>query len=339
MNELNVIGGEEAQPDSDNKRRRAQQADRQPTSPGPPKRQRSHSNPSIPRSVRKGKHKSRTNYRHYPADDPTLPQSFSMALSRPPPEFSPSPELTNNPEGDVYGMQHPLPLVASAALAATSPSLLPAPPPPQAEAIYEQLALANDPEAESLELTPAVPLNDSPSDDHGQPFNLSEYGLVHLPPLPTSGAANSGTDSEYPGSSTKGSSEQFYSVGSHSVDTDSSNPAKKRRRLLDSRQNSSNPSSSSNVAGSNDSGSLSNRSSEEPIVTFQFQHVEDENGHHVVVGREGQLQRCEDEPIHTPGAVQGFGVLIAVQDVDDSVLVVRQVSEVSAYEPSLGPMR
>ena len=69
---------------------------------------------------------------------------------------------------------------------------------------------------------------------------------------------------------------------------------------------------------------------DEPIVTFRFEHVATDDGHHVVVGREGMLQRCEDEPITTPGAVQGFGVLVVLEETyDDSSLVVRQVSEVS----------
>jgi hypothetical protein len=90
------------------------------------------------------------------------------------------------------------------------------------------------------------------------------------------------------------------------------------------------------MPGSNDSGSLSNQSSDGAHVTFQFQHVQDADGHHVIVGREGQLQRCEDEPIRTPGAVQGFGVLIAVQDTqEENLLVVRQVSEVSTSSPLL----
>ncbi|KAJ6584688.1 hypothetical protein B0H19DRAFT_926655 [Mycena capillaripes] len=62
------------------------------------------------------------------------------------------------------------------------------------------------------------------------------------------------------------------------------------------------------------------------LLTVRFQHVTDEDGHHVIVGREGKLARCEDEPIRTPGAVQGFGVLIAVDELEDA-LVVRQVSE------------
>ena len=65
-------------------------------------------------------------------------------------------------------------------------------------------------------------------------------------------------------------------------------------------------------------------------MTFRFEHVQTGDGHHVVVGREGMLQRCEDEPITTPGAVQGFGVLVVLEDdYESGLLSVRQVSEVS----------
>jgi hypothetical protein len=68
----------------------------------------------------------------------------------------------------------------------------------------------------------------------------------------------------------------------------------------------------------------------EPIVTFRFEHVSTGDGHHVVVGREGKLRKCEDEPITTPGAVQGFGVLMVLEeDFDSGRMTVRQVSEVS----------
>jgi hypothetical protein len=79
--------------------------------------------------------------------------------------------------------------------------------------------------------------------------------------------------------------------------------------------------------------SVTTRSSEEsggPIVTMRFEHREDENGHHVLVGREGKLTHCEDEPIRAPGAVQGFGVLMVLHDDRTTgKLPVRQVSEVS----------
>jgi hypothetical protein len=72
---------------------------------------------------------------------------------------------------------------------------------------------------------------------------------------------------------------------------------------------------------------------EEPIITFRFEHKQDTDGHHVVVGREGVLRRCEDEPITTPGAVQGFGVLMVLEEeYETGDLVVRQVSEVSYFD-------
>jgi hypothetical protein len=72
------------------------------------------------------------------------------------------------------------------------------------------------------------------------------------------------------------------------------------------------------------------RKKDGPIVTFRFEHVTTEDGHHVVAGREGKLQKCEDEPITTPGAVQGFGFLIVLEeDFDSGRMAVRQVSEMS----------
>jgi light-regulated signal transduction histidine kinase (bacteriophytochrome) len=65
-----------------------------------------------------------------------------------------------------------------------------------------------------------------------------------------------------------------------------------------------------------------------PLVTARFKHIVTEGGHAVITGRDGDtLQRCEDEPIHIPGAVQGFGLLIALQKKDESRLIVRVVSE------------
>lgn len=56
---------------------------------------------------------------------------------------------------------------------------------------------------------------------------------------------------------------------------------------------------------------------EESLMTTRFRHVMTEEGHAVIVGRDGDtIQRCEDEPIHIPGAVQSFGVLIALQEED-----------------------
>ncbi|KAM5346483.1 hypothetical protein ACJ41O_009488 [Fusarium nematophilum] len=62
-------------------------------------------------------------------------------------------------------------------------------------------------------------------------------------------------------------------------------------------------------------------------VTSRFTHVVTEDGHAVITGRDGVLQRCEDEPIHTPGAIQTFGVLVALREENDGCFVARHVSE------------
>ena len=64
------------------------------------------------------------------------------------------------------------------------------------------------------------------------------------------------------------------------------------------------------------------------LLTARFKHVVTEGGHAVIIGRDGDtLQRCEDEPIHIPGAVQGFGLLIALQEIEECKFQVRVVSE------------
>ncbi|KAI1374475.1 hsp90-like protein [Hypoxylon crocopeplum] len=63
------------------------------------------------------------------------------------------------------------------------------------------------------------------------------------------------------------------------------------------------------------------------LMTTRFRHVVTDEGHAVITGRDGTLQRCEDEPIHTPGAVQAFGLLIALREEADGQLSVRCVSE------------
>ncbi|KAI1451543.1 hsp90-like protein [Annulohypoxylon moriforme] len=63
------------------------------------------------------------------------------------------------------------------------------------------------------------------------------------------------------------------------------------------------------------------------LMTVRFRHVVTEEGHAVITGRDGALERCEDEPIHTPGAVQPFGLLVAFTEETDGRLTVRCVSE------------
>ena len=77
------------------------------------------------------------------------------------------------------------------------------------------------------------------------------------------------------------------------------------------------------ISTTSDSASLS----ELPHVTTRFTHIETEDGHAIITGRDGVLQQCEDEPIHTPGAVQGFGALVALREDGNGNFAVRYASE------------
>lgn len=66
-------------------------------------------------------------------------------------------------------------------------------------------------------------------------------------------------------------------------------------------------------------------------VTARFKHVMTDSGHAVITGRDGEaFQYCEDEPIRIPGAIQSFGLMIALREESPNQLVVRIVSENSA---------
>lgn len=94
--------------------------------------------------------------------------------------------------------------------------------------------------------------------------NFVQSGIVHLPPL-------------------ESAPETWQSSGAPSTSTG--------RRSADGSSVSSGQSSSSRRYRSNSSGSREAA----PHMTLRFQHYEDENGHHVILGREGKLARCEDE--------------------------------------------
>lgn len=75
------------------------------------------------------------------------------------------------------------------------------------------------------------------------------------------------------------------------------------------------------------------------LMTTRFKHVTTDDGHLVITGRDGTLQRCEDEPIHTPGAVQGFGLLVAIREEVDGRFTVRYASENSKRVIGYSPLQ
>ncbi|KAK1640117.1 hsp90-like protein [Colletotrichum phormii] len=72
---------------------------------------------------------------------------------------------------------------------------------------------------------------------------------------------------------------------------------------------------------------LGDIASESLFPTTRFKYVMTDEGHHVITGTDGVLQCCEDEPIHTPGAVQGFGALVAIREESQGQFSVRTASE------------
>ncbi|KAK7419964.1 hypothetical protein QQZ08_010600 [Neonectria magnoliae] len=74
-------------------------------------------------------------------------------------------------------------------------------------------------------------------------------------------------------------------------------------------------------------------------MTTRFTHMVTDDGHALITGRDGVLQRCEDEPIHTPGAVQIFGVLLALREEKEGCFVVRYVSENSERMLGYSPQK
>ena len=167
--------------------------------------------------------------------------------------------------------------------------------------------------------------------------DFASSGLVHLPPigrLETAkrtrewrGKLQSGTQSSSSAPNSQPSS-QHHPPHSHPASQTSSSlaassipprieeePAEEEKQSREGTGNYSMVTTSSHDGG--------------PVVTMRFEHQEDEDGHHVLVGREGKLMRCEDEPIRIPGAVQGFGVFMVVHDDRESgQMQIRQVSEV-----------
>ncbi|EST08162.1 GAF domain protein [Kalmanozyma brasiliensis GHG001] len=75
----------------------------------------------------------------------------------------------------------------------------------------------------------------------------------------------------------------------------------------------------------------------EQLTTTRFEYVKTAEGHMILTGRGGKLARCEDEPIHIPGAVQSFGCMIVVRISPDGEMVVRQASENSTEILGLSP--
>lgn len=130
--------------------------------------------------------------------------------------------------------------------------------------------------SEEISRPPSVPVTS----------NYSQAGYVHLAPLGSASPRSQSLNSSR--GHTKGHSSPAVQTNSDSeleiVNTNSA-------RLGSVSSRAASPLSS--VGGSVvESGSSLGS---EGRVTFRYQHVEDDEGHHLIVGREGELTQCEDE--------------------------------------------
>jgi len=125
------------------------------------------------------------------------------------------------------------------------------------------------------------------------PFNPSEYGLVHLPPLSTKDP-NSDGHSEVSGPN----SSRYSTAPSTQNSLKPADPTSESTTMPSSPKPGSYHdlgTDSESQVNSLSSGSSGSGSGKVPLFTMRYQHMEDENGNHLVIGREGQLTSCEDE--------------------------------------------
>lgn len=314
---------------------------------------------------------SSPNFRHYPGEDAAAEPSFATTSVPPPSKIDLNPPSTS-PTGDNANLSDSDSLSFHTATGSPAPESSPRHLPDFAEATSEVFSssAAND-ELYPRSLRPEL----------GTDVNMSDTSIVHLPPprntpcsahsrnTPTSsGNSQHASDLRQQAQSTPqslhGSFSSSHEDGLGGVGTSFTVDLGEGSAPLPPSASSVSSASDPQDAGRSGRPTSGYSSNDEPLVTFRFEHREDGDGHHVVIGREGKLSRCEDEvrtptlcilcrvfppgldssflcvcqPIRTPGSVQGFGVLIAVhEDADGDKLVVRQVSENSTELLGLSP--
>lgn len=121
--------------------------------------------------------------------------------------------------------------------------------------------------------------------------HMSQSGIVHLPPS-SSASASSRAGSRGSGSHTHNSSRKYF------PSSKSNNSSRKVDRVPEA-QEGREPDDSSSPLNSDLKSLESNMQGEsEPagdFVTTKYCYEMDESGNHLVIGREGEIRRCEDE--------------------------------------------
>ena len=141
------------------------------------------------------------------------------------------------------------------------------------------------------------PMQAAQSDEpyHSNPIDFSHSGIVHLPPVSSRSASERG-------SSVSGGSLISSRKPRDNVQSPFSGSGSDPWGRSDRGKSSAGEGNQSGLSGTDSAGdaarqtpSSTNMSSSSELVTFRFEHVLDENGFHVLTGREGVLTKCEDE--------------------------------------------
>lgn len=223
--------------------------------------------------------RSLPNFRDFsPADDPLTPRNFSTSPRSPIPldPGTSSPQFVVGPAGEPVLLEHPPNLSDD-----PDESFDPRHPAHLSEAAVE--AFSHTAARDSLS-----PMDGSPSEER-EFTNYSQSGIVHLPPIAPNEPRSSSVGSAQ-GRNRIGYDGALVSPSLDAGETEVIQMSSTQASRADSPTTSISPSvqaSTRSITGT--------ASSEGPHITFRYQHVEDENGHHLIVGREGSLTRCEDE--------------------------------------------
>ncbi len=239
------------------------------------------------------------NFRHYPPNDAAAELSFATAPLQATSKIVINPPSSTSPIAD-----HDNVSFCTAAMGTGSPLSESSPrhPPNFTEVTSDVFSSS----AANLELCP-----------HGRrpkQVNMSDTSIVHLPPppsalrlahgrgIPTHSCSSGQQASDphptsYSSCSSSQHTQSLYGSLPSSHEDDTSFTVNLEGSLAPPVPSSSSVGSGSDAPETGRSGGSSSGypSSDEPLVTFRFEHREDSDGHHVVIGREGKLSRCEDE--------------------------------------------
>lgn len=224
------------------------------------------------------------NFRDFPKDEnPLAPRYFSVQSSplSPTSESAPAPTRTVilGPTGE------PITYDEAAVTMSQEPDWHPRSPAHLSEAVADAFADTTD----SVALVPMK------NQDEESVSNFSQSGIVHLGPISseeTSPAIRSQSIGSSSRSKARSGLEGMQGAASPLQHGSGMMQTLDQPSAAGSR---SGPPSSSVSSSEQMSAPATVSSSDMPQITFRYQHMEDDNGHHLIVGREGTLTQCEDE--------------------------------------------